>query len=155
MNLLVKLIKNTYFNYLFKYLIRQNFLNSNIMEIICNWYKCKIICNWYKCCILGLFSLKIASHENRFFRFFRFRFRFKNRFFRFFSVRFGFRFSKPKPNRKTDFFRFPVTVQRSQRFCSVTVSVPSQSRHHPVPRRSKSFNVVNRPKAYLTFLKSP
>ncbi len=36
-------------------------------------------------------------------------FGFINRFFRFFGFVFGFLSVQPKPNRKTDFFRFPVT----------------------------------------------
>ena len=45
-----------------------------------------------------------------------------------------------------------LNIQRSQRFCPVTVTVPSPSRHRPVPRRSKSSNVLKRPKASLTVL---
>ncbi len=42
--------------------------------------------------------------------------------------------------------RFSVILQRSQRFCSVTVTVLS---HRPVPRRSKSSHVLNRIQEFL------
>ncbi len=52
-----------------------------------------------------------------------------------------------------------LNVQRSQRFCPVTVTVPSPSRHHPVTvpslgalNRSTSLSVLNRPKPSFTVL---
>jgi hypothetical protein len=59
--------------------------------------------------------------------FFGFGFGFINRFFRVFGFVFGFVSVQPKPNRKTDFFRFPVTGSDTRSISSHICLIKAQS----------------------------